>query len=310
MIAITSRVNLQERLRQVSARFGMPAPIFLATAGELLESASRVSLLFVDMSACCRDPRAEVCVRTWLEYHPLSDVILYVPLADRECEIRMMFALAKQGIGHVMTASDLERDAVWRTVTERRALATLQAEIQADFQDTAAGLGARIRAESIVLQVLAEAPKVVDVHATAATGLPDVFGSGDTRRKAVWRRLHEAGQVPVSWLLVVFRVLWYAKLVEKGWHAGDIACFLGFNSPRQLRLTVKRRLGLTIDELKQVRYREALDWAAFLCASGAAELSGMTLRTLVRPLLEAARPGLLPAHPAPHYPSLDSGAVA
>ncbi|HEX2778175.1 MAG TPA: hypothetical protein VHM30_01675 [Gemmatimonadaceae bacterium] len=195
-------------------------------------------------------------------------MLLYVPLVDREAEMHAMFDLASLGAAHVMTASDVDRREVWATVLARQAQGPLQDEIRADFAQAVGALARPLPAAPLVLALLTETPSVTDVHATMAKALGHPDPKSEAARRCVWKRLRRAGQMPASRLLVLFRLLWYARLAAAGWVPGAIASFLGFRSPRQLRLTFRRRLELPIRQLHALTYDDLVRWTARACVMG------------------------------------------
>jgi hypothetical protein len=308
MLAVTKRPIIKERLRHIAADLGLPTPAFFGTAADVLESGASAPLLFLDLATCADDPHLEVAVRTWEMYHPRNEIIVFVPLIDREREIKTMFRLALLGAARVMTANDFVRREVWCTVRQAHAHLALQEEIRREFSDAVAATGRRLRAEPIVLQILAHASNRADPRARSMTEDHCRDQTADTRRKALWKRLHDAGQMPASWLLLVFRLLWHTKLYEKGWSSSEIAKFMGFDSPRQFRLMLRRRFNLGMRELNRRPYTATLKWAATICTADYHELASTSVRDLLLPLLETsttvaspelARERSVDAHQAP-----------
>ena len=179
-----------------------------------------------------------------------------------------------------MTSADFYRDEVWRNLGVMGARAALEAEVRSDFVAAVRRTGRPLRAEPAVLALLHDAGGGESVGPAAGTRKES--RSPDSDRKAVWRFLRTSGQLPASWLLLVFRVLWYTKLRERQWSSSEIAHFLGFESPRHFRVSVKRRFGIRLGQLNALRYGQVLSWAAFSVTSG---LDAEGLRTLVTPLL-------------------------
>ena len=288
MLAVTTRPAVRERLIHISARVGLPAPAFFPSA--LMASRIRSPLLFLDLGSCCNDAGLEMAVRAWTAENPKSVVVFFVPLIDREAETRLIFRLAVIGAGRVMTESDFARPEVWRTLKEAHTLATLEEEIRAEFLEAIASTGRRLRAEPIVLQLLCDAPKVTDLNEALAAALSNYRPNTEAARKAVWTQLRRADQMPASWLLLTFRILWHTKLQEKGWSTGRIAPFMGFRTARDFRRALRRRAGISMSELKNVSYASALEWAARVSTGGYAELAGSPVSRMIAPLVEHARP--------------------
>jgi AraC-like DNA-binding protein len=291
VLALTTRNPVRERLRTISERLDLPHPVFVERLEEIMGAGSQHPVLLLDLGTCARDHGLEMLVQSWAAGSTAGEVVVLLPPINREAEFMAAMSLvaaARYAQTRVMTSSDFDRDEVWynlKVATERSALA---AELRAELLAVVGERG--IRSESLVLQILDDAPRAMDIQAVARAVVTRGRVNVDTPRKTMWRALHASGQLPASWLLIVFRVLWYTKLNERGWSAGRIAEFLGFPSPRHLRLTVKRRFGMSMERLKDVRYADALAWAATLvvspCAVGDA-VEGVTARNLIGPLLEA-----------------------
>ena len=143
--------------------------------------------------------------------------------------------------------------------------AALAAEIVQEFRGAVSSTGRTLAAEPLVLRLLAEAPFILDVNTTAARVVGCEARGYDARRKSVWRVLDTEGQLPPSRLLLVLRLLWFAKLHQLHWPASEISAFLGYSSPRLFRVSIRRRCGLTMHELNAVRYERTLAWAASVC---------------------------------------------
>ena len=267
----------------------MPSPFFFASAHDILASGATAPLLFLDLGSCCDDCRLESIIRQWEEQNPLSEIVFYVPLVDRERETRLVFRLAGLGAGRVMTESDFARPEVWRTLKEAHLLATLREEMRAEFLAAVAATGRRLRAEPIVLQLLSDAPRVTDLNESVSAALRDYRPNAGAARKAVWSQLRRADQMPASWLLLTFRILWHTKLQEKGWTTGRIAPFMSFRTARDFRRALRRRAGISMSELKSVRYVSALDWAAHVSTGGYTELAGSPVSRMIEPLVNQSR---------------------
>ena len=286
MLAVTTRAALKDRLTGIAARLELPSPRFFASAQAVLAAGARDPLLFIDLGSCCGDFGLERTLREWEAINSLSEIVFFVPLIDRERETRLMFRLAALGSGRVMTESDFSRLEVWRTLKEAHTLAGLKEEIHEEFLAAVAATGRRLRAEPLVLQLLSDAPKVTDLNETMAAALKNYRPNSDAARKAVWTQLRRADQMPASWLLLTFRILWHTKLQEKGWNTGRIAPFMSFRSARDFRRALRRRAGISMSELKKVRYSRALEWAARVSTGGYAELAGSPVSRMIEPLLE------------------------
>lgn len=262
MLAVTTRSSVQERLKVVATLRGLGTPTFFAQASELPWNVTDQRVLFLDLSSCCREAHLETTVRGWATRHPGCQVILFVPLVDRECETRAMFSIACLGIGQVMTASDFVRADVWATITRQGRLSALQKELWDEFRCAVERTGRTLPAESVVKLFLANAPTSVNVNAISLAVAADLQLQSGVARKALWSQLKAAGQLSPSWLLLIFRVLWYRKLVALGWRERDIVAFLGLRATRQLRLMLKRRLGTSIRSVRELGYGTLIDWAA------------------------------------------------
>jgi hypothetical protein len=288
MLVVTTRTAVRERLGAVSTRLGLPSPTFVGRVEEALESGIDSPVLLLDLGSCCKDESLEHVLRTWEAYRPGGEVVVFTPLIDREAELKAAVTLVRVlrlAETRVMTASDFYRDEVWRNLGELGQRSALESELRRELVAAVQELGRRIRAEPVVLQILHDAPRYADISAAASTALGRVRVRADTQRKALWKLLRRSGQMPASWLLLVFRVLWYVKLREKGWSTDQIAHFLSFPSARHLRMTLRRRFGVGVGELKRVRYDDVLRWAATLVTSEHADLARQSVRALVEPLL-------------------------
>ena len=268
MIVVTTQFSARARLRQVASTLGFPAPTFYCRASELPVGTIPDTVLLLDLGSCAREPELRPRVAGWLASHPDTALVLFVPLLDRDAEMHAMFDLTSLGATQVMTASDFARIEVWHNLVSRQLLAARQAEIRADFLERVGTLGVSIPAERIVLRLLIETPTVTDVHAAAAAALGHPGGRGETMRIAVWRELRRSGQLSATRLLLVFQLVWYRRLADLRWRSGTIAAFLGFKSARELRLTLKRRLGLSMQQIRATSYEDALDWAVASCSGG------------------------------------------
>lgn len=286
LAAVSGRPAIRLRLAALSAELGFPPPLFFREAVELLEYGTDRLILFLDLAHCVVDPGLVSLVEAWNALRPGSTVVAFTPLVSRERELEVALALSRvlhQCRLRVMTASDFHRPEVWRNLRAEQDRALLEAELRTDFLAAIRRRGRSLPAALIVLQVLHDATLAPE---DAAADAPEE----ETSRKAVWRRLRTAGQIPVSWMLLVFRVLWYVKLHGRGWTTGEIAHFLGFPSPRPLRLTFRRRFGVTLASLNRTSYDNALAWAAEQVTGGGTFPPHATVRALARTLGARVRP--------------------
>jgi AraC-like DNA-binding protein len=286
LAAVSGRPTIRLRLAALSAELGFPPPLFFREAVELLEYGANRVILFLDLATCVVDPDLVSLVGAWDALRPGSTVVAFTPLVSRDRELEVVIALSRvlhRCRLHVMTASDFHRPEVWRNLRAEQDRAVLVAELRTDFLAAVRRRGRSLPAELIVLQVLHEAARA---PAYAAADEQD----GETARKAVWRSLRTAGQLPVSWMLLVFRAVWYAKLHDRSWTTAEIAQFLGFTSPRPLRLTFRRRFGVTLASLNGASYGDALEWAAEQVTSASAFPPHATARALVHTLGTLVRP--------------------
>ena len=304
MLAVTTRLEVKTRLARVAGDIGLPAPQFFASVRDALAARGDRSLLFLDLGVCCREAGLRRLVGGWVRRHPHAEIILLVPLLDRECETHAMFELAALGVGRVMTASDFARPEVWATVRAAHALALVQQSILDDFRREAGCAGRPVAAAPVVERILANVHLNASCYALARHAAPrwgeGSEGSEGARRKALWQELRGAGQMPASWLVLVFRVVWYARLRELGWGARAIATLLGFRTTRLLRMTLKRRFGVCMRELHDVRYEDALRWAVAVCTADHRAESGRARERLpYPPLTRGNKPVPLRNEPAP-----------
>ena len=288
MLAVTTRLPVRVRLEGICTQLGLPAPIFVGLLEEALESGVDRPVLFLDLGSCCKDRELGCLVQTWEAFRPGSEVVLFTPLLDREAELRAAVSLVKSARSvevRVMTTSDFYRDEAWQSLAAARERAALEAELRRELMEAIRCTGRPLRAEPLVLELLHEAPRYAGMGAIAATPLDEVRVRADAERKRRWKLLRRSGQLPASWLLLVFRLVWYMKLRQEGWSPQRIAAFMGFPSPRHLRLTVRRRFGIRVEELKHVRYEDSLTWAATLLTTSHLRLAGLTVQALITPLL-------------------------
>lgn len=281
----------------------LPAPVFVDDVTEALERGIDRAVLLLDLGSCCRQEELVTLVRVWAAFHPSSEILLFTPLVDREAELHAAVSLVagvRSAVVRVLSASDFFRDESWRNLWVMRERAALQAEIRTDLLAAIGATGRPLAAATAVLGLLAEAAAgqrktVPDAFAPN----PDVARVRVRQRKNVWQQLRRLGQLPPSWLLLVFRVLWYAKLREDGWSPTRIASFLGFTSSRHFRLTVSRRLGIGLRSLRTLSYESALAWAAKILTTPYPTLQPTSLRRLLdslmvsselRPLADELRP--------------------
>lgn len=283
MLAVTTRVEVKARLTRVASEFGLPTPEFFARARDALVSRHDATLVFLDLGVCCREQGLRAAIEPWARRHPAAEVILFVPLLDRECETHTMFELAALGIGRVLTASDFARAEVWAAIRARHGVAVLRDQILADFRDEVQRGGRSLRAAAVVERILANVPTNAPCCAMAAARHATPASTNSAQRKAVWQELRRAGQMPASWLVLLFRVVWYARLRERGWSAQTIAQMLGYRTPRLLRMTLKRRFGVCMRELHEMQYAAALHWAVELCTADHSASSGRAQERLSCP---------------------------
>jgi hypothetical protein len=264
ILAVTNRLAVRVRVTAASAALGLPAPVFVDDLTEVLERGLERAVLLLDLGSCCEQSELVSLVQIWAAFHPGSEVVVFTPLLERELELKATVALVREVRSaevRVLTTSDFYRDEVWRNLGEMRQRAALHAELRADLLSVVHSIGRPLPAARVVFQMLADAARPDDPRATADAPAARMHAR---ERKSIWKLLRRSGQLPASWLLLVFRVLWYAKLRSEGWSARQIAAFLGFETPRHFRLAVTRRLRTRITELNRLPYPRALEWAAEL----------------------------------------------
>jgi hypothetical protein len=277
-VVVTVRPTVKLRLRSVSAALGLVEPVCIARPEDALPVFHRGVGLVVDLVTTAREPALAQLVRDWERERPDCPLVLIAPLIDRETELKITVALlhaVERLKPTVLTVGDFLRDEPWHTLMAYAEHAALERALWEELRATAAASGRAIRGEPAVREVLlaASRPPRAGVHAMAA---PFAVASSSTvrARKALSGRLRRAGQAPPSQLLLAFRVLWLAKLRARGWRTDRVADFLGYDSPREFRRAVRRRLGIGVRELARVPYRALVCWAAdFLTASGGAGAS-------------------------------------
>lgn len=289
ILALTIRAPVRERIVAISLQLNLRRPAFVDRVGGVTSAGPHHAVLLLDLGSCAESDGLELLAQSWAAANLGTELVVLLPLINRDFELQTamgLVAAARNAPTRVMTSSDFERDEVWHNLRVSSERSVLSAELRSEFL---AAVGVRtIRARPVVLGILDGATATTGMQATARAAMPTARAKADTPRKTMWRVLHASGQMPASWLLVIFRVLWYTKLNEKGWSAGRISDFLGFPSPRHLRLTVKRRSGVSMEQLKIVRNADALAWAAALVTSDHATqqaMGGMAIRELIGPLL-------------------------
>lgn len=277
ILAVTTRPAVRARVEAASAMLLLPAPVFADSVTAALELGIDRAVLLLDLGGCCRQPELVTLVRVWAVFHPSSEIVAFAPLVDREPELHAvvnLVAALRTTVVRVLSASDFYRDESWRNLWLMRERAGLQAELREDLLAAVRATGRPLRAATAVLGLLADvaagARRVAQDDAFA--GSAAVTRARERERKSVWQQLRRAGQLPPSRLLLVFRVLWYAKLHHDGWSSPRIASFLGFDSPRHFRLGVSRRLGIGLKSLRSLSYESALLWAARLLTTPDADL--------------------------------------
>lgn len=282
-LAVTARPAVRARVEAASEMLSLPAPVFVDDIMEALERGIDRAVLLLDLGSCCRQEELVTLLRVWAAFHPSSEIVVFTPLVDREAELHVAVSLVaglRSAVVRVLSASDFFRDESWRNLWVMRERAALQAEIRADLLATIGGRP--LAAATAVLGLLADAAAGASEGACddAFVRSADVARVRVRQRKNVWQQLRRSGQLPPSWLLLVFRVLWYAKLREDGWSAPRIASFLGFTSPRHFRLNVSRRLGIGLRSLRTFSYGSVLAWAAKILTTPHERLRTTSLRAL------------------------------
>ena len=291
IIALVTRPAVRVRLAAVSAELGLPKPWFITHLGEALESGVDRGSLFVDLADCSTEPDLLRVFPAWDAFRPGTEIILFAPLLDRAPELQAIASISQSVRScevRVITGADLYDDAVWHNLAELRVHAELEAEFRTEFLNAIRHTGRALRAEPAFLILLHDTRR--SATNSNKIGSPNAAASNaETERKALWKFLTRSGQMPASWLVLVFRVLWYTKLRERRWSPSRIANFLGFSSSRQFRLTIKRRLGIGLEQLKAVPHSDALDWAVTLVTRSHVRTVSTQVRDLVAPLLSPRR---------------------
>lgn len=266
MLAVTTQPAVRERLKEVSAALGLALLGFSDSIEEALESGIDSPVLFLDLGSCSRDRSLQHALHTWEAFRPGSEVLLFAPLIDQESELRAAVTLTRATRfveTRLVTSQEFYREDHWRKLRVVAERAALEAELRSELLDAVRQRGRKVRAEAVVLQVLHHATR----REGDSTHAEDRNTLRENQRKLLWKLLRRGGQFSASRLLLVFRVLWYVKLRERGWSAGQIAHFLGFTSARHFRLTMKTRLRFSMAQLKELRYDEVLRWAALSISS-------------------------------------------
>src|SRR3954470_10963404 len=218
ILAVSSRPAVRARIDAASTMLSLPAPVFVDEITDALELGIDRAVLLLDLGSCCRQDELVTLLRVWAAFHPGSEIVVFTPLVDREAELHSVVSLVaglRAEVVRVLSASDFFRDESWRNIWMMGERASLQAEIRADLVAAVGATGRPLAAATAVLRVLADAAPAYSKTTTPG----DAFGASaavtrarERRRKSVWQHLRRAGQLPPSQLLLVFRVLWYAKL--------------------------------------------------------------------------------------------------
>ena len=290
ILGVTTRPAVRARVLAVSGSLALPCPRFVGNVIDTLEVQIESAVLLLDLGSCCQDAELLPLVQAWTAFHPETEVVLFTPLLDRETELRITVLLVREVRSaevRVLTASDFYRDEVWRNLWGMRERALLHAELRTELLGAIQALGRTLPAAPIVLQVLGAA---ASEHGLPGSRMPadGARAQNDRERKSTWLQLRRSGQLPASWLEVIFRLLWHAKLRDRGWSAPRIAQFLGFESARHFRLAVSRRIGIGIKDLRRLPYDDALRWAANVLTTPKGALDERSVRALMRPLLAGA----------------------
>ena len=288
MLIVTTRPLVRERLRSLAVDVGLSRPVFVDRLEQVLEESVTTPLLFIDLGSCATDEHLEPILRTWDAYRPGTVVLVLVPLLQRDIELQATVRLARclgSAEVRVMTASDFHRAEVWRSVQERCQFSALHDGLREEFIGAVRAIGRVIPAEPIVIKALSEALEGRAVSPHLAGPVETREQRDEARRKALWRLLRKAGQMPPSHLQLVFQLLWYVKLKSLGWSAGRIAALMGFREPRELRMVMKRRLGIGMATMNRICFADALTWAAVVSTLDYSRLRRLPARALVRPLL-------------------------
>lgn len=290
VVAVTVRPAIRLRLAAISSDLGFAAPRFYADTGQVLESGIDESVVFLDLASCSADPQFVRHLQALDSIAPRTPIVVFAPLLDRECELDALMVASRE-IRRctlcVMTSSDFHRIEVWRNLWMHANRTALEETLRAEFLQAVQRTGRRVPAECLVLQLLNDASWAPATE-FAAPIVRARCSPAEAERKAVWRLLRSAGQLPASWLALIFRVLWYVKLTDRGWTTAQIAHFVGLPSPRHLRLTFRRRFGVTLDQLAAVRYSNALRWAAALVTGSVLPVPGSSVRDLITPLVSTS----------------------
>jgi hypothetical protein len=292
MLVVSTRPAVRERLKAVSEAFHSPAPTFVSRVEDALGEES--SLLILDLGGCCMDPDLVPIIRAWETYHPGSELVLFTPLIERDAELRAVVSVVRETRfvdTRVMTASDFYRDEVWRNLRGLEPAGLLDVDLRTELVRAAAALGRGIRAEALILQLLHSTAESTVMEAARRRGVRCAGLDLPNERRAIWKRLRASRQLPASWLLAIFRLLWYTKLRERGWSTTRIAQHLGYPSARRFRVMLRRRFGISIRELEGVRHADAIGWAAELLVAEHRTLASLSMTGLIEPLLIAADRG-------------------
>lgn len=298
LVAVTRRLAVRFRIATMSAELGLPAPIFCERVEDAVMGSIDSGVVVLDLECCCTDAGLPRLVDGWMRRRPGSELVLLAPLLDRDAELGTVLALlgaAGDARLRVITAGDFYRDEVSRMLAALRARAVLERELHTELLAAVARTGGSLRAAGEVLALLTKAPRyaTIDTHVAAflasaqvpAARVLDARVASERHRKARWKQLRRAGQMPASYLLLVFRVLWLTKLRESGWPTARVAALLDFPSPRDFARAIRRRLGIGLRALRRVRYADALDWAAQLVVAEHVPPGNTAVRALTGALL-------------------------
>lgn len=298
MIAVTTRPAVRERVRAVAVLLRLGAPHFVTSVCDLRGANADADLLCLDLLACGQQYDIVRELRSWASSVPGRRIVAFAPLVDRERELRTALALARGVRGarvHVMTASDFFDDRLWRRIRVVGERARLEAAVRARLLAAVRATGRSMPSADLVLDVLRRVSSgAAPDESRRATLAVEAQSSAETMRKLQWRSLRAAGQLPASWLRLVFHVVWYVTLRDAGWPAVRIAAFLGIPSLRHFRRRVRRRLGVPFRDLRRLTWMAAFAWAGEVVTGGRPTGDRRTLRALTGGLHARSAPEAKP----------------
>jgi hypothetical protein len=256
----------------------------VSSLDEMLEFHKPCAFLLMGMAAYERQRNPfkdgtdyrERMLETFRRFHPSTVSVL---ITSRERSIKSI-ALVQWALQTkwVITTEEMSRADEWYALLRENRQAIVTYAIRDQFVNN---VGKRvIPAREEVMQVLENAPRHTDVEGLVRTSPLGYTADHFTR---VLRRQR---QHPPKSLLIMFRTLWYLKLLKRGWRKKDIAEYMAHpDSNAQLR-TINRTLDVDASVLDSVPYEAAAGWIAERVTEGSTTLFSVPAKQLLRPMFD------------------------